>query len=77
MIKVKSRSVNSILIRNWIDANGPSGLARLSLRSNVSTSKIWLATVGEAPKKESTQQKLAKALGVRHSELFPEIKGKK
>jgi hypothetical protein len=68
------KTVNRDIIDDWIDQNGPNGLARLSIESGVSPSTIGYARRGVAPKKDRTRLKLARAVGVAESILFPDSK---
>lgn len=66
------KTSNYKIIDDWMKANKPNGLAKLSMASGVSMTKIYYAAQGYAPKKESTRLKLCKALGISEKKLFPE-----
>lgn len=68
------RTVNHTYFKFLIDQKG--GIAKVSVKSNVSTFTIMKASNRLnplVPKKISTRVKLAQALGVTEEELFPLI----
>lgn len=68
------RVVNRVYLDVWLEANAPDGVAKLALKSKVSTSLInRIRSTGIAPKKEITQKALAKALKASIDDIFPEI----
>jgi hypothetical protein len=75
MIKKKKsviKEVNVALLNKWITESGPNGGAKLSVYANVSESLIRSLKRGIAPKKDSTKYRIAKTIGVKIVDLFPE-----
>lgn len=66
------RRVNRELLDHWIHSNGPDGVSKLAVKSQVSADTIKRSRASRmAPKKPITQQLLAEAIGVNVDELFP------
>lgn len=59
------------LIDEWILKNSPQGINRLALRAEVSTATIAWTRLGRVPVRQATREKLALAVGVQVSALFP------
>jgi len=69
------RRANRKLLDEWIGRNGPDGISRLAVESNVSASTITKARCGSViPKKESTLQRICEVIGVKIDELFPLVR---
>lgn len=66
------KTCNYKIIDEWLEANKPNGLAKLSSESGVSMTKIYYASQGYAPARDSTRLKLCKTLKVSEKKLFPE-----
>lgn len=67
------RRVNRELLDKWISENGPDGISRLAVESQVSAETIKRSRAsGEAPKKYSTCKLLSDAIGVEMDVLFPQ-----
>jgi len=69
---MESRRVNRPLLDGWLEINGPDGVSRLAVQSQISASTIQKArSTGKAPKKFITLQRLSETLGCAIDELFP------
>jgi len=66
-----NRYVNRAHLDKWIDENGPHGLSKLVLKSEVSASTIDKVRLGYVPPKKITRRLLCKAVGLKEDELFP------
>ena len=66
-----TRRVKRELIDQWVFENGPDGVAKLAVKSGVSSSLISKIRVGRVPVKPITKRALAKAMGVKEEDLFP------
>lgn len=68
----QNRWVNRELLDAWIKVNAPDGVAKLALRSKVSTSLInRMRSTLNAPTKLITQEALCKAMSCTLNQLFP------
>lgn len=65
------RVVNRTIIDEWVTENGPDGIARLAVRSGISSSMISKVRVGRVPTKRNTRRDIALAIGVTEEQLFP------
>jgi transcriptional regulator with XRE-family HTH domain len=70
---MQTKIVNRPIIDNWIKENSPDGVAKLAMKSGVSTHQIVRVRLGNVPKSLKRQEKLAKALAVKVESLFPEV----
>jgi lambda repressor-like predicted transcriptional regulator len=73
------RRVNRKILDHWIHNNGPDGISKLAVKSQVAADTIKRSRASNvAPKKPITQQLIAEAIGVEVNELFPAVapKGK-
>lgn len=70
------RTVNRRLIDVWIKMNRPHGLDKLAQKSEIPCASISKMRQGRAPLNIHTRRRLAAALDVKESELFPEPTGK-
>jgi hypothetical protein len=68
-----NRTVNRKYIDDWVDANGPDGIAKLALKAKVSSSMVQKARLGLAFKTEYRRRLLADAIGVKEELLFPVV----
>ena len=68
-----ARTVKREIIDFWIAEAGRDGVGQLATKSGVPTSSISKIRAGRVPKNRQDREKLAKALGVKESELFPVV----
>jgi hypothetical protein len=64
------------LITNWIKANKPNGLGKLSIETGIPTGSLSQIRAGREIQDVLKRASLARVLGVSESELFPSSKGK-
>lgn len=69
------RAVRRELIDSWISEAGRDGMTKLANRSKVPASSISKIRNGRVPKDRDQREKLAKAIGVEESVLFPVAAG--
>ncbi len=67
------RTVRRELIDSWISEAGKNAVTKLSIKSDVPHSSIEKIRAGRVPKDRDIRERLAKALGVKESELFPVV----
>ena len=70
------RSRKNILIDAWIRARERDGVKALSDATNIPTSSIMKIRAGRIPQDPLKREALARALGVKESELFPAPTGR-
>ncbi len=76
VVRMKQK-VNRELIDQWIKDAYPNGLYKLSEKSGIPMGSITQIRIGAfVPKAPDRRRKLAEALGVKESELFPAPTGK-
>lgn len=63
--------MNTDLLNDWIAKHGPNGLAKLTVKSEVSSATIAKMRGGYVPPKESTRLRLCRAMRVEEGALFP------
>jgi transcriptional regulator with XRE-family HTH domain len=70
------RTIRKDLIAKWIKRQGRDGVRALAEKTNIPTSSICKIRGGRIPQDPIKRELLAKALGVKESELFPVTAGK-
>lgn len=65
------RTVRRELIDSWISEAGRDGITKLANKSKVPASSLSKIRTGRVPKDREQREKLARALGVEESVLFP------
>lgn len=68
-----TRTVQRELIDFWISEAGRDGITKLANKSKIPASSISKIRNGRVPKDRDQREKLAKAIGVKESELFPAV----
>lgn len=63
--------VNTEMFKDWLDENGPNGIAKLAIETGLSVSLLQKVRSGVAPKKQSTRKRILAALGFNECEFFP------
>ena len=66
-----TRTVRRELIDFWISEAGRDGITKLANKSKVPASSLSKIRNGRVPKDREQREKLARAIGVEESELFP------
>ena len=63
---------NVAAVRDWVEANQPQGIEKLSVASGVSSNVIRkLLNHGKAPKRGAARMTIARAIGAKEEDLFP------
>lgn len=65
------RTIRREILDEWINEAYPNALKKLSDKSDVPVNSISKIRNGRVPKSEKQRRQLAKAVGVKESELFP------
>jgi hypothetical protein len=65
------RRVETMKLENWVIANSPQAMEKLSVASGVSIPVIHHARHGRAPKRRTTRLRLARAINETEDGLFP------
>jgi transcriptional regulator with XRE-family HTH domain len=68
--------VRKELIEGWIEAHRPYGLDKLSRAAEISSGSLQKIRQGRSLVNPHARERLAKALGVKESELSPATTGK-
>jgi len=65
------RRVHTAPLDKWIDENGPNGLVKFAIKSELSPATLTKVRGGYVPPKAITRRKIYLALGVTEDEIFP------
>jgi len=69
-----SRKVNTAAIEDWMAANSPQAMEKLSIAAGLSIKVIHMARNGLGPVRDTTCIKLARGLGLDVEAVFPGFK---
>jgi hypothetical protein len=64
------------IIDRWVKANKPDGIGKLARESEIPTGSLSKIRAGRPLQNPLLRRSLARALGVKESELFPSDQGK-
>ncbi len=71
LFKCMQRTIRRQLIDEWLAEAYPDAITKLARRSGVPASSIAKIRNGRVPKNSKQRERLAKAIGVDESDLFP------
>jgi hypothetical protein len=67
------RTVQRQFLDNWLSDHYPNAVAKLSIKSGVTSNSISKVRLGRIPKNAEVRKQLCKAIGIKEDDLFPPI----